>query len=257
MDTREMEEIGGAAFVKGDFRKEEVLKMVVEELEGFEADLVYCDIADEELMEKDDEDKSGSGEHGGSKVGSLESTKVQRKEGKKKNGGSNEIAWKALEFVHQVLRCGGSFVCRTMKAEARLRKELENYFVDVWIIRPWSKRVSFKNQPNIDESLMKASTYGEKDAYYYATGFVPKHLQTAYDVYNERVAKEAKEEMEGEQRMLTADENEREEAKCDEAKCDGDARNIDDADVESGHTDEVAGSESAEHIEGENHQTKD
>eukprot|EP00172_Hildenbrandia_rubra_P001834 Plantae.Rhodophyta-Hildenbrandia_rubra.ctg24466.p1 GENE.Plantae.Rhodophyta-Hildenbrandia_rubra.ctg24466~~Plantae.Rhodophyta-Hildenbrandia_rubra.ctg24466.p1 ORF type:complete len:326 (-),score=69.41 Plantae.Rhodophyta-Hildenbrandia_rubra.ctg24466:429-1406(-) len=134
VDKVQMNRVLGAAFVQGDFREKEVLESVAEELQGYEAEIVLSDCGSEGEPRKN-----------------------------KKQKVSNQLAWSALKFAHDVLKCGGTFVCRSVKAEKKLRAALEDCFCNVKVIRYWSGREKDGKK--------------HKSSYYFATGFVPLHLQ--------------------------------------------------------------------------------
>lgn len=131
-----MKPIPGAVFIHGDLRATDTQEKLLRMLAPQEADVVLSDMAPNTTGEKE-----------------TNHFRIM------------ELADEAMKLALEVLRNGGTFVCKIFSGteEQEFRQSLRQHFAKVRAIRP---RASHRVSPEI---------------YYIAQGFVPKHLRPDID----------------------------------------------------------------------------
>lgn len=129
-----MVRIAGAKFVQGDMQDTRTHTQLRQALDGHEADVVVSDMAPDTTGEKE-----------------TNHVRIM------------ELADLALHLAQDVLRNGGTFVCKLFSgAEERdFRARLAAHFIKVRMMRP------------------AASRQKSPEVYYVAQGYVPPHLRAA------------------------------------------------------------------------------
>lgn len=134
VDKQEMEPIPGAQFIHGDFLETKTQELVAHALRGTETDVFLSDMAPSTT---------------GDPCRDHDNIMI--------------LAENALSFAKQLLRNGGTFVCKIFRGsgEEEFRQNLRNGFVKVKAFKP------------------KASRKHSREIYYVAAGFVPEHLRAS------------------------------------------------------------------------------